>query len=140
MAPRSKKPLTPLEQLFVDYLTLGLKMGCPEAQIMNFWNAGVILQAKQLEFARLARQCDLPDGPKDIMMGGGRGAAKTHGILAQIFCDDCQRMPELKVLVLRNGWFSYRWSQIFEMGRIPAQERVLKARRMADGPTAPFAP
>jgi aspartate aminotransferase-like enzyme len=45
-----------------------------------------------------------------------------------------------KVLVLRNGWFSYRWSQIFEMGRIPAQERVLKARRTADGPTAPFAP
>jgi aspartate aminotransferase-like enzyme len=45
-----------------------------------------------------------------------------------------------KVLVLRNGWFSYRWSQIFEMGRIPAQEQVLKARRMAEGPTAPFAP
>jgi len=45
-----------------------------------------------------------------------------------------------KVLVLRNGWFSYRWSQIFEMGQIPAQERVLKARRVADGPTAPFAP
>jgi len=45
-----------------------------------------------------------------------------------------------KVLVLRNGWFSYRWTQIFEMGRIPAQERVLKARRTADGPTAPFEP
>jgi aspartate aminotransferase-like enzyme len=45
-----------------------------------------------------------------------------------------------KVLVLRNGWFSYRWSQIFEMGQIPAQERVLKARRVADGPTASFAP
>jgi len=36
------------------------------------------------------------------MMGGGRGAAKTHGILAQIFCDDCQRQPGLKVLVLRK--------------------------------------
>src|SRR5512134_3643493 len=23
-------------------------------------------------------------------------------------------------LVVRNGWFSYRWTQIFEMGRIPA--------------------
>ena len=45
-----------------------------------------------------------------------------------------------KVLVLRNGWFSYRWSQIFEMGQIPSEERVLKARRTGDGSTAPFAP
>jgi len=43
-------------------------------------------------------------------------------------------------LVIRNGWFSYRWTQIFEMGRIPARETVLKARRIADGPRAPFAP
>ena len=33
-----------------------------------------------------------------------------------------------KVLVIRNGWFSYRWSQIFEMGAIPAETTVLKAR------------
>jgi aspartate aminotransferase-like enzyme len=49
-----------------------------------------------------------------------------------------------KVLVLRNGWFSYRWSQIFEMGRIPAAELVLKARRtpVAGLPPAqhPFVP
>jgi aspartate aminotransferase-like enzyme len=45
-----------------------------------------------------------------------------------------------KVLVLRNGWFSYRWSQIFEMGQIPSEERVLKARRIGEGSTAPFAP
>lgn len=43
-------------------------------------------------------------------------------------------------LVLRNGWFSYRWSQIFEMGRIPAREVVLKARPVAEGAKAPFAP
>ena len=45
-----------------------------------------------------------------------------------------------KVLVLRNGWFSYRWSQIFEMGRIPAAVTVLKARRTGEGAQAPFAP
>jgi aspartate aminotransferase-like enzyme len=45
-----------------------------------------------------------------------------------------------KVLVVRNGWFSYRWSQIFEMGRIPASETVLKARRVGEGAQAPFAP
>jgi aspartate aminotransferase-like enzyme len=45
-----------------------------------------------------------------------------------------------KVLVIRNGWFSYRWSQIFEMGAIPAQTLVLKARPVEPGPQAAFAP
>ena len=45
-----------------------------------------------------------------------------------------------KVLVIRNGWFSYRWSQIAEMGSIPAQTTVLKARMTSPEPKAPFAP
>jgi aspartate aminotransferase-like enzyme len=45
-----------------------------------------------------------------------------------------------KVLVVRNGWFSYRWSQIFEMGGIPAETLVLKARPVEAGPQAAFAP
>lgn len=36
-----------------------------------------------------------------------------------------------KCLVLRNGWFSYRWTQIFEMGGIPAASVVLKARPLS---------
>ena len=43
-------------------------------------------------------------------------------------------------LVIRNGWFSYRWSQIFEAGGIPAREIVLAARRTGEGHQAPFAP
>jgi aspartate aminotransferase-like enzyme len=45
-----------------------------------------------------------------------------------------------KCLVIRNGWFSYRWSQIFDMGRIPAESIVLKARRTGTGSQAPYAP
>lgn len=45
-----------------------------------------------------------------------------------------------KVLVVRNGWFSYRWTQIFEQGRIPAQEIVLKARPLNASPQAPWVP
>ncbi|MDL2336774.1 MAG: aminotransferase class V-fold PLP-dependent enzyme [Pseudomonadota bacterium] len=45
-----------------------------------------------------------------------------------------------KALVIRNGWFSYRWTQIFEMGSIPSQSTVLKARRIGPGKQAPFAP
>jgi aspartate aminotransferase-like enzyme len=44
------------------------------------------------------------------------------------------------VLVLRNGWFSYRWTQIFDMGRIPSSCTVLKARRMKAGAQEPFSP
>ena len=45
-----------------------------------------------------------------------------------------------KCMVLRNGWFSYRWSQIFEAGRIPAEEIVLKARPVAPGVQQPWTP
>ena len=53
-----------------------------------------------------------------------------------------QFATDQKVLVIRNGFFSYRWSQILEMGRITAPENitVLKARRTGDGPQAPWAP
>jgi len=45
-----------------------------------------------------------------------------------------------KVMVIRNGFFSYRWSQIFEAGAIPSEEIVLKARRLGEDVEAPFAP
>ncbi len=45
-----------------------------------------------------------------------------------------------KVLVIRNGWFSYRWTQIFDMGSIPSEAIVLKARRIEDGKQAAWAP
>ncbi len=47
------------------------------------------------------------------------------------------------VLIVRNGWFSYRWTQIFEMAGVASSSTVLKARRAqpeATAPNAPFAP
>jgi len=44
------------------------------------------------------------------------------------------------VMVIRNGWFSYRWTQIFDMGSIPATHTVLKARKTGAGAQAPWAP
>ncbi|MFJ7565601.1 aminotransferase class V-fold PLP-dependent enzyme [Herminiimonas sp. NPDC097707] len=43
-------------------------------------------------------------------------------------------------LILRNGWFSYRWTQILDMGDIPAGTTVLKARQLEDATQAAFAP
>ena len=44
------------------------------------------------------------------------------------------------VLVVRNGWFSYRWSQIFEAGGFADETTVIKARRTGNAVDAPFAP
>ena len=45
-----------------------------------------------------------------------------------------------KCLVIRNGWFSYRWTQIFDAGNIPSEQLVLKASQTEEGITQPFAP
>jgi len=51
-----------------------------------------------------------------------------------------QFATDQKCMVIRNGWFSYRWSQIFEMGNIPSEEIVLNARMIDDTHQAAFAP
>jgi aspartate aminotransferase-like enzyme len=45
-----------------------------------------------------------------------------------------------KCLILRNGWFSYRWTQIFEMGNFAGELHVLKAQRQGSTKQSPFAP
>ena len=66
-----------------------------------------------------------------LVPGGG-----TYGMeaVARQFATD------KRCLVLRNGWFSYRWTQIFEKGDIPAEVDVLTARRVGEGDQAPFEP
>ena len=44
------------------------------------------------------------------------------------------------VLVIRNGWFSYRWTQIFDMGAIPSKATILKARKQGPAKQDPWAP
>lgn len=66
-----------------------------------------------------------------IVPGGGTFAMEA---VARQFATD------KKTLVIRNGWFSFRWTQIFEMGKIPASSTVLKARPTTSGPQASFAP
>ena len=51
-----------------------------------------------------------------------------------------QFATQKKCLVIRNGWFSFRWTQIFEAGKIPSEHTVLKARPVEDGKHAAFAP
>ena len=43
-------------------------------------------------------------------------------------------------LIVRNGWFSYRWTQIFEMGGFAAKTTVVMARQTGNRPRSPYAP
>ncbi|MBS0544252.1 MAG: alanine--glyoxylate aminotransferase family protein [Proteobacteria bacterium] len=51
-----------------------------------------------------------------------------------------QFATDRKCLIIRNGWFSFRWTQILDMGHIPSEQIVLKARQIEPGPKAPFTP
>ena len=66
-----------------------------------------------------------------IVPGGGTDAMEAG---ARQFATD------RKALVVRNGWFSYRWSQIFDAGDIPNEQIVLKARAVGNELPAPYAP
>ena len=70
---------------------------------------------------------------KSAVLVPGSGTFGMEAVARQFATDK-------KTLVIRNGWFSYRWTQIFDMGRIPAQSTVLKARRVGEGKQAPWIP
>ena len=74
-----------------DFLQAALAAGCPEDQVRNFILARVFLQPRQLAASAAARLCDRADGPTSIGYGGARGGGKSHWLLAQMGCDDCQQ-------------------------------------------------
>ncbi|MEM9129292.1 MAG: aminotransferase class V-fold PLP-dependent enzyme [Pseudomonadota bacterium] len=43
-------------------------------------------------------------------------------------------------LIVRNGWFSFRWTQIFEAGGFAGDTTVCMARQTGNGVQAPFTP
>ena len=63
----------------------------------------------------------------------GSGSSGMEAAARQ-FCRD------KRCLVIRNGWFSFRWSQIFDAGNIPSSHDVLRAQAVGIGPQSPFAP
>ena len=66
-----------------------------------------------------------------VVPGGGTYAMEA---VARQFGHDAH------ALIVRNGWFSYRWSQIFDAGAFAAKTTVFKARQTGNGLQAPFAP
>ncbi|MEO6386908.1 MAG: aminotransferase class V-fold PLP-dependent enzyme [Croceibacterium sp.] len=76
--------------------------------------------------------CEVYHASRAVVIPGG-GTYAMESVARQL-------VTGKKALVIRNGFFSYRWTQIFETGSIPSEEIVMKAQRQGDGPTAPFAP
>ena len=66
-----------------------------------------------------------------LVPGGG-----TFGMeaVARQFANDENTM------IVRNGWFSYRWTQIFDACGMTASSTVMKAKRGMDNTQAPFSP
>lgn len=75
---------------------------------------------------------DVYGGAAVVVVPGG-GTYAMEAVARQFATDET-------CLVIRNGWFSFRWTQIFEMGRIPSSSTVLKARRDGNQPQTAFAP
>ncbi|WP_216353658.1 aminotransferase class V-fold PLP-dependent enzyme [Neisseria dumasiana] len=63
----------------------------------------------------------------------GSGSSGMEAVARQLARDE-------KCLIVRNGFFSFRWTQILEKGRIAADTKVLTARQPAGQAQAPFAP
>lgn len=74
----------------------------PYDQRANYERAGIILQPKQIAFAKAARQADFEDTPDEIGIGGARGGGKSFSVFSQLAVDDCLRFPGLKALYLRR--------------------------------------
>ena len=70
---------------------------------------------------------------KSAILVPGSGTFGMEAVARQFATDK-------KTLVIRNGWFSYRWTQIMDMGRIPSASIVLKARRTGEGKQVPWIP
>jgi len=70
---------------------------------------------------------------KSVALVPGSGTFGMEAVARQFAADK-------KVLIIRNGWFSFRWSQILDMGRIAAESTVLKARRVGSEKQSPWVP
>jgi aspartate aminotransferase-like enzyme len=95
------------------------------------------LNHMSLAFQQVMREihatlCEVYGAERAVVVPGG-GTYAMESVARQL-------VTGKKALVIRNGFFSYRWTQIFEAGSIPSEEIVMKARRVGEGPQAPFVP
>lgn len=75
---------------------------------------------------------------KEVYGGTATALIPGGGTYAMEAC--ARQFGQGRVLIIRNGWFSYRWTQIFEASGVAQETHVVMARRPGNAPGAPFAP
>ncbi len=98
-------------EAILNCIKVAKESGAPADQVYQLVNVCGYLPYKwQWKFHAAAREADNEEGPVDIGLGGARGPGKSHSILSQAALDDCQRIPFLKVLFLRQTGISAKES------------------------------
>lgn len=90
------------EQALERCLITARNCGVPRDQANNLVSKGYTPLPWQWKFHSASRECDKQGGPIKVGAGGARGPGKSHCVLSQIGLDDCQRVPNLKCLFLRQ--------------------------------------
>ena len=70
---------------------------------------------------------------KSALVVPGSGTYGMEAVARQFATDK-------KCLVIRNGWFSFRWTQIFDAGKISSDLHVIHAKQSTEGFEGAFAP
>lgn len=70
---------------------------------------------------------------KSALVVPGSGTYGMEAVARQFATDK-------KCLVIRNGWFSFRWTQIFDAGKIASDVTVIQGRQATDEFEGAFAP
>ena len=78
-----------------------MSLECPKSQITHFLTSQYIPLPWQWKFHAEARLADFNQVTK-IGVGGASGPGKSHAVFAQVTLDDCQSIPNLKFLFLRQ--------------------------------------
>ena len=90
-------------------------------------------QSFQTVMTDISRALKSTYSAKAVALVPGGGTYAMEAVARQFATDQ-------KCLVIRNGWFSYRWTQIFEAGNIPSESIVMKAAAITSEHQSPFAP
>jgi aspartate aminotransferase-like enzyme len=82
--------------------------------------------------------CDLSVMLKEVYAGTAVALVPGGGTYAMEAV--ARQFGQGNVLIVRNGWFSYRWTQIFEAGAIAKTAAVVMARPAGNSAQSPFSP
>jgi aspartate aminotransferase-like enzyme len=81
---------------------------------------------------------EVSDLLKDVYKGSAVALVPGGGTYAMEAV--ARQFGQGRVLIVRNGWFSFRWSQIFDAGGFASETTVVMARQTGNDARAPYAP